>query len=294
MKLRSENTAFLTNHTLNLKGRLLDLSLPKIMGILNVTPDSFYDGNFYRDEVSILRRTTQMLEEGAAMIDLGGCSTRPGATDISTSEEMGRVIPALKAIKREYAQAIISIDTFRSEVAEAAVNEGADLVNDISGGSLDGNMLTTVANLGIPFIAMHMRGTPQTMSGLTNYEKVCVEVVAELQEKVSRMNALGISDIIVDPGFGFSKTLDQNFELLANLEAFKILGKPLLVGISRKSMIWKTLKTTPDQALAGTVSLNTIALMKGASILRVHDVKEGVHAIELINQLYKSNSDSFK
>ena len=255
------------------------------MGILNVTPDSFYDGGKFVDEVNILRQVEKMLNEGADFIDVGGYSSRSDANDISDTEELARIIPVVKVLLKEFPSAIISIDTFRSSVAKAAVDVGAAIINDISAGELDKAMIETVAGLQVPYIAMHMQGTPQTMAQFTNYENVTKEIIDYFHRKISQLQHAGLKDIIIDPGFGFAKTVDQNFELLNKLDHLQIFEKPLLVGLSRKSMIWRTLKTTPESALNGTTALNTLALLKGASILRVHDVKEAKEVIQLIGQL---------
>lgn len=267
--------------TLNVNGKLVDLSTPIVMGIVNITPDSFFKGSRFTTESEILTQTEKMLSEGATFIDVGGYSSRPGAEDISVEEESSRIVKAIQAIITEFPQAIISVDTFRSVIAKRAVQEGALIVNDISAGELDAKMFETVAALKVPYIAMHMRGTPQTMKGLTNYDNLVKEIINYFLEKVNRLNALGVNDIIIDPGFGFAKTIDQNFELLAHLDHFKNLNRPILAGLSRKSMIWKTLGITADDALNGTTALNAVALLKGASILRVHDVKEAVDVIKL-------------
>ena len=258
------------------------------MGILNITPDSFYEDSRAQIVNEILKKAEKMLSEGATFIDIGGYSSRPGASDISAEEEWSRVQPAIASIRKEFPQAIISIDTFRSGIARNAVNEGSDIVNDISAGQLDGEMFNTVAALNVPYIAMHMRGNPQTMSTLTDYENLTKEIIDYFHGIIHKLHTLKVKDIIIDPGFGFAKTVTQNFELLNNLQQLHILGKPMLVGLSRKSMIWRTLKTTPEQSLNGTTALNTIALLKGASILRVHDVKEAREVIELMNELYSS------
>lgn len=255
------------------------------MGILNVTPDSFFDGGRYNQGSTFLQQAEKMIHEGADFIDVGGYSSRPGAVDIPEEEELTRVIPAIQAITREFPTAKLSVDTFRSQVAHAAVNEGAVLVNDISGGQLDPKMFETVAALGVPYIAMHMRGTPQTMNQLAHYENLVKEVLDYFHRKIHELIAAGVNDVIIDPGFGFAKTVAQNFELLKNLNQLQILERPLLVGLSRKSMIWRTLEITPDNSLNGTSALHTIALIKGASILRVHDVKEAREVITLVSQL---------
>ena len=277
---------FSVNKTLNFSGKLIDLSVPKVMGILNVTPDSFFDGGKYSSEKEVVSRVEKMLLDGATFIDVGGYSTRPGAENISLQEETERIIPVIRASVKFFPEAIISIDTFRSEVAKAAVGEGAVIVNDISGGQLDSLMFETIASLKVPYILMHMKGTPQTMTTLSTYENLVKEVTDYFHPKIARLQQLGCKDIIVDPGFGFAKNIDQNFELLNNLDQLRILGKPVLAGLSRKSMIWKTLKIDAEQALNGTTSLNTIALLKGASILRVHDVREAVEVIKLVAKLH--------
>lgn len=282
MKSWPENKIFYTNQTLNLRGRLLIIDNPKIMGILNVTPDSFYDGSRYDSEEAILKQVEKMLKEGATFIDIGGYSSRPGADDVSIEEEIRRISKAIKLVNKNFPEAILSIDTFRSEVAYTAVQEGAAIINDISGGDQDGNMFELVATLQVPYIVMHMRGTPKTMNQLSDYENVVKDVAGYFQRKIFQLQRLGVKDLIVDPGFGFAKTIEQNFILLNALDYFKILNRLLMVGISRKSMIWKTLSTTPDHALNGTTCLNTLALLKGADILRVHDVQEAAEACKLI------------
>ncbi len=280
-----QSKLFSTNKTLNIQGKLIDLSVPKIMGILNVTLDSFYEGSRFVNQASILKQVEKMMSEGADFIDIGGYSSRPGAIDISQEEELQRVVPAIQAIHKEFPDTIITIDTFRSEVAKHAVLNGASMVNDISSGELDANMLEVVATLRVPYITMHMRGTPQTMTQHTEYGNLLKEITDFFHKKVDQLHRLGFKDIIIDPGFGFAKTIDQNFELLSHLDYLQVLGKPLLVGVSRKSMIWRTLSTTPEQALNGTTALHTIALLKGASILRVHDVKEAVETVKLVKKL---------
>lgn len=271
--------------TLNCKGTLIDLSTPKVMGILNVTPDSFYDGGTLKDDSALLVQAEIMLREGATFLDVGGYSSRPGAIAISVEEELQRVHPAIQLILREFPDALISVDSFRSEVALQSVEAGAALVNDISAGLLDEVMLPTVAKLQVPYVMMHMRGTPQTMKNLTDYEDVTLEVLRYFSERIAAARQAGINDIITDPGFGFAKTIAQNFELLSKLELFKNLNVPFLAGLSRKSMIYKTLNTTPHKALNGTTVLNSIALLKGASILRVHDVKEAVECVRLVERM---------
>ena len=270
---------------LNCAGNLIDLSTPKVMGILNLTPDSFYEGSRFSSNKKLLLHVEKMLQEGATFLDIGGYSSRPGADFVSEEEEHSRVVPAIEQIVKEFPEVLLSVDTFRSGVAKAGVEAGAVMVNDISGGDLDKKMLPTVAKLQVPYIMMHMRGTPQTMTKFTDYDNVTRDIVAYFSEKIALTNKLGLNDLVIDPGFGFAKTRQQNFELLNHLSHLKILEKPLLVGISRKSMIYKTLKTTPEKALNGTTVLNTVALLKGASILRVHDVKEAVEAIQLVKSI---------
>jgi dihydropteroate synthase len=280
-----QSKLFSVNKTLNVQGRVIDLSVPRVMGILNVTPDSFFDGSRYQSPKSILNQAEKMLVEGADFIDVGGYSSRPGATDISIDEEMQRVIPAIEVISKQFPQAILSVDTFRSHVAKRAVEAGALLVNDISAGELDNEMVPTIAAMKVPFLAMHMKGNPQTMKQHAHYQDLLHEVVTYFHEKISRLQTAGIKDVLIDPGFGFAKTIEQNFELLNHLDHLLILGKPLVVGLSRKSMIWRTLDTTAEHALNGTTALHSIALMKGASILRVHDVKEAVEVIKLVGRV---------
>jgi dihydropteroate synthase len=271
--------------TLNCKGELIDLSVPKVMGIMNVTPDSFYDGGKTIVLKEILKQAELMLNEGVTFLDIGGYSSRPGANDVSETEELQRVLPAIEAVIKEFPTTLISVDSFRSKVAKSAIEIGAVIVNDISGGTRDAEMLSTVSKLKVPFIAMHMRGTPQTMTQLTDYKNVTQDVLKYFSERLAAARAAGINDIIADPGFGFAKTREQSFELLNNLELFKHLEVPYLVGVSRKSMIYKTLETTAENALNGTTALHAIALLKGASILRVHDVQEAVECVKLMQTL---------
>lgn len=271
---------------LNLNGTLYDLTTPMVMGILNVTPDSFYGGGRYQSEKSIVERTEQILSEGALMIDLGAYSSRPDAQDISAEEEMERLAFALEIIQRTAPNALISVDTFRASVAERCVKEfGVAMINDISGGEIDAKMFETVAGLHVPYILMHMRGTPQTMQQYCQYEHLLQEVFLYFAKKVEQLRRLGVCDIILDPGFGFSKTIDQNFELMHHLREFRVFDLPLLVGISRKSMIYRFLGGTPETSLNGTTVLNTMAVLGGASILRVHDVKEAVETIKLVRKV---------
>ena len=276
-------------HTINCQGTLIDLSIPKVMGIINTTPDSFYDGGNTVHLKDILKQAERMLKDGATFLDIGGYSSRPGASDVTETEELRRILPAIQAVIKEFPESNISIDTFRSEVAKAAIEAGAALVNDISGGTRDVNMLSVVATLQVPFIAMHMRGTSKTMTKLTDYKNVTQAVLKYFSERLAAARAAGINDIVVDPGFGFAKTRAQSFELLENLELFSHLEVPYLIGVSRKSMIYKTLETTAQNALNGTTALHAIALFKGASILRVHDVKEAVECVRLLQSVKASS-----
>lgn len=271
--------------SINCIGNLIDLSQPKVMGVLNITPDSFYDGGKYRDIDTILAQAKKMLQEGATFIDVGGYSSRPGAKDISPEEEKMRVVPIINLLVETFPEIIISIDTFRAEVAKAAIEAGAAIVNDISAGTLDDKMFATVSALKVPYIMMHMRGTPQNMKELTDYDDVVKDVIFWLSQKIKAARAEGINDVVVDPGFGFAKTTDQNFQILNKLEIFQLLEVPLLAGLSRKSMIYKFLDSTPAEALNGTTVLNTVALQKGPSILRVHDVQPAVEAVKLIEKV---------
>ena len=271
---------------INCKGKLIDLSTPKVMGILNITPDSFFEGSRYESEKDILKAAEKMLSEEAAFLDLGAYSSRPGAKDISEAEELQRMIPAVQVVAKEFPEAILSIDTFRESVAREALDAGAAMINDISAGNLDEHMLPLIAEKQCPYVMMHMKGTPQTMKDLANYEDVSREVLFYFSEKIEAARKLGINDIIIDPGFGFAKTIAQNFELMQKLDLFQQLELPLLVGISRKSMIWKTLKIESNDALNGTTALNMFALQKGAGILRVHDVKEAVESVKLFQHLH--------
>ncbi|WP_299826326.1 dihydropteroate synthase [uncultured Pontibacter sp.] len=279
--LNSKDKLFQKKSTLNCRGNILSLRTPQVMGILNLTPDSFYPNSRLTSTAEAVKRAEAMLADGADILDIGGYSSRPGAADVSEQEELDRVIPAIEAIHAAFPEAIISIDTFRAGVAEGAINAGAAIVNDISGGSLDEEMFRTVAKLQVPYILMHMRGTPQTMATLTKYNDLVIDVLDELQEQLAKLAKLGVKDIILDPGFGFAKTTDQNFELLRRMDEFRILGLPVLAGMSRKSMVYKSLDIEQTDALTGTIVVNTIALMKGADILRVHDVKETKQTIQL-------------
>lgn len=269
--------------TLNLRGRLLELREPQIMGILNVTPDSIFSESRTPDEEHIAQRVKQMMNDGADMIDIGGYSSRPGANDVSTEEEMNRLRRGLRITRKLYPDVPVSVDTFRADVARMCIEEeGADIINDISGGMMDRQMFRTVAQLHVPYIMMHMQGTPDSMQLAPHYDNLRQEVMLYFAERIDRLCQMGVKDIIVDPGFGFGKTMEHNYELMAHLEDFHVFGLPLLVGISRKSMIYKLLGGTPQTSLNGTTVLNTIALTKGAHILRVHDVKEAVEAKRIV------------
>ena len=276
--------------TFNCRGRLLIIREPIVMGILNVTPDSFFEGSRVDPQNNLLTRAGKMIEEGAAILDIGGQSTRPGAEIVGVEDELKRVIPAIKTIRHHYQNCFISIDTFHSEVAVQAVETGADMVNDISAGNMDPQMISRVARMKVPYIAMHMRGTPATMNTLTTYNHLLTDILDYFHEKIDECRNEGITDLMIDPGFGFAKTISQNFELLNRLNAFEILGYPLLVGLSRKSMIYKTLGTGPEHALNGTSVLHTIALQKGAMVLRVHDVKEAMECIQLTRKAIQRTS----
>jgi len=273
---------------INVRGNLIDLSVPKVMGIINVTPDSFYEGSRFMEDDEIIRVASQMIEDGADILDVGGYSSRPGAENITAEEERTRVIKAVKLINRELPEAIISIDSFRSEIVLEAVTEcGAGIINDISGGESDANMFSVVERLRVPYIMMHMQGVPGTMQKNPVYDDVVADILRWFGDRIFRLQSMGVSDIIIDPGFGFGKTTAHNFEMLRHLGDFSIAGLPVLVGVSRKSMIWKTLEITPGEALNGTSVLNTVALLNGADILRVHDVKEAVQAVKLVEMLKK-------
>lgn len=283
----TEDKLFPQKYTFQIKGRVYSLDKPKVMGILNLTPDSFYEGSRVSQEGKLILETAEkMISEGADFLDIGGYSTRPGAVDIPAEEEILRVAPAIELIKKEFPEILISIDTFRSEVAKAAIGSGADVINDISAGNLDPEMLNTVSKLKVPYIAMHMKGTPQTMQNYSGYSDMLPEILKYFAEKLDQFRKLGIKDVILDPGFGFAKTKEQNFDLLRDLKCFKVMGFPLLIGVSRKSMIYKTLQISPSEALNGTTALNMFALLQGANILRVHDVKEAKETVTLFEQLY--------
>lgn len=274
--------------TLNCNGKLIDLTQPKVMGILNFTPDSFFDGGKYKSDKEILDRTEKMLSEGADFIDVGAYSSRPNARFVSEEEEVTNMQTVLKVLTKEFPDAIYSIDTFRSEVARVALENGAAIINDISAGSLDEKMMDIVAHYQVPYIMMHTRGTPQEMTQLTDYKDLVTDIMLYFSQKIAQARAKGINDLIIDVGFGFAKTTEQNYELMQKLDLFQSLGLPNLVGISRKKMIYETLDTNATQALNGTTILNTIALQKGANILRVHDVLEAKQAVQLIEKIKQS------
>jgi dihydropteroate synthase len=273
------------NLSLNCKGQLIDLSTPKVMGILNITPDSFYDGGQFKDSKSILVQTEKLISEGATFVDIGAYSSRPGADFVSENEELHRIIPVAELILKHFPKTLISIDSFRANVIRECVNAGAVISNDISAGHLDHQMMKTIGELGIPYIMMHMKGTPQTMQNLTDYDHLVTEIFNYFSERINLAKQHDIIDIVIDPGFGFAKTVSQNYELLGKLEFFQNLNCPMLCGVSRKSMIYKTLNCLPKEALNGTTALNMVSLMNGANILRVHDVKEAMECIKLFNQL---------
>ena len=266
---------------LNIKGSLLDLSSPKIMGILNVTPDSFYDGGVYSNENEILKQAEKMILDGVDIIDIGGYSSKPGAKKITIKEEEKRVLPIIKLIYKTFKKTIISVDTFRSEIAEKSLNAGASIINDISGGDFDNNIYKIAERYKAPYIMMHMKGNPSNMQINPTYQNINYEIIKDLSKKIDFAQKKGVCDIIIDPGFGFGKTIEHNYQILNNLKLYKVLHKPILIGVSRKSMIYKLLKTDPSKALNGTTALNTIALINGANILRVHDVKQANEVIKL-------------
>ncbi|TVP53019.1 MAG: dihydropteroate synthase [Mongoliibacter sp.] len=282
-----EDIVFPPKITLTCRGKLVLLDSPLIMGILNVTPDSFFEkSRVIKNMDALLSKANQMIEEGANILDVGGYSSRPGADEVSIQEELDRVVPAIESIRSHFPETLISVDTFRSEVAKLAVKSGADIVNDISAGGLDSNMISTVGQLSVPYIAMHMKGNPKTMQSKTTYENILLEIVSYFSGKIQECYKAGIKDVIIDAGFGFSKTLDQNYWILKNLSYFKTIQAPMLVGISRKSMIYKKLHLTAEESLNGSTALNMYALIQGANILRVHDVKETKQTITLYKQLY--------
>jgi len=278
--------------SINCKGNLIDLRKPRVMGILNLTPDSFYDGGRYDSEKKVLERAEQILSEGATFLDLGAYSSRPGARPVSETEERERLIPALENILKRFPDALISIDTWRHRIAEEAVSRGACMINDISAGNMDQEMFGTMARLQVPYVLMHMVGTPQTMQKHTQYKDLIRDMVYYFSEKIFTLRQMGLNDLIIDLGFGFSKTLDQNYELLSNLDLFRILELPILTGISRKSMLYKLLGTGPENALNATTAAHAVALAKGSSILRVHDVKEAVETVMVLEKIRQYAADA--
>lgn len=271
--------------TINCKGALIDLSTPKVMGILNLTPDSFYDGGKYKDEHSILKQVERMLSNGATFIDMGAYSSRPGAEHVPEDDELKRMLPILELILNNFPETLISIDTFRSKVALESIQLGAAIINDISAGNLDADMLNVIAEYQVPYIMMHLKGTPQSMQKEATYEDLLKDLLFYFSKKIKDTTSKKINDVIIDPGFGFAKTTEQNYKLLGNLDLFKTFEMPILVGLSRKSMIYKILKSSPKEALNGTSALHTVALLKGANILRAHDVKEAMECIKLVQEL---------
>lgn len=270
---------------INCKGQLIDLSIPKVMGILNITPNSFFDGGKYKNEDEIILQVDKMLSDGTTFIDVGAYSSKPSAEFVSEQEEIDRIVPVIELILKHFPKTLLSIDTFRANVAKISIENGAAIINDIAAGELDEKIFDIIAQYNVPYIMMHMRGNPQTMQSLTHYDDIIKEMLLYFSEKVKKARSLGINDLIIDPGFGFAKTIDQNYEVLQKMELFNFLELPVLAGISRKSMIYKTLNNTPQEALNGTTALNTIALTKGAKILRVHDVKEAMECVTLFSKL---------
>jgi dihydropteroate synthase len=286
---KSDSGYYEKRSTVNLNGSLIDLSSPVVMGIMNVTPDSFYDGGFYTTDLAILKRAGQILDEGGQFIDIGAMSTRPGAKEITLQEELDRLLPVVKAVKKEFPAACLSLDTYRSEIIQLIYNEIGDfVVNDISGGTFDNRMFEKVALLHLPYILMHTKGKSDTMQNDPLYDDVVKDIIMFFSAQVQKLNLLGVCDIIIDPGFGFGKTSDHNYELLNRLDAFKVFGLPIIAGLSRKSMIWKELEISPEESLNGTTVLNTLALSGGCDILRAHDVNEAVQTIKLVGKIKKS------
>lgn len=287
MLITSTSAKFLKRkNTINLNGRLIDFSTPVVMGILNVTPDSFFDGGKYRTEKNVLKRAEEILVQGGTIIDIGAISTQPGAEGISTKAEIERLLPAVKAVRKNFPEAFISIDTYRSWVAMEVIEEcGPCIVNDVTGGNFDVLMFDTIGKLGVPYILMHMQGTPLKMQENPEYEDIIREISMFFTEKTKQLTRAGVKDVIIDPGFGFGKTLEHNYDLLNRLDSFKVFQLPVMVGVSRKSMIFKLLGSKPDEALNGTSVINTLALMGGADLLRVHDVREAVEAVKIMNMI---------
>lgn len=291
MLITSASAKFLKRkNTINLNGKLIDFSKPVVMGILNVTPDSFFDGGKYRTEKNVLKRAEEILVQGGTIIDIGAISTQPGADGISTKAEIERLLPAVKAVRKNFPEAFISIDTYRSWVALEVIEEcGPCMVNDVTGGNFDANMFDTIGKLGVPYILMHMQGTPLKMQENPVYEDIIREISMFFTEKTKQLTKSGVKDVIIDPGFGFGKTLEHNYDLLNRLDSFKVFQLPVMVGVSRKSMVFKLLGTKPDEALNGTSVINTLALLGGADLLRVHDVREAVEAVKIMNMVRSSS-----
>lgn len=285
----AKDTFFCPKKTLNLRGKIMNLSSPLVMGIINITPDSFYDGGKYRSTWDVVKQAEKLLDEGAHILDLGAASSRPGSAQVTPREEQERLLPVIQAILRRFPEAILSIDTYHSETALLSIEAGAHMINDISAGNLDPAMFDTIARLQVPYVLMHMKGTPENMQQNPVYKDLIKEISLFFSDKVNRLNALGVNDIILDPGFGFGKTLEHNYQLLDQLDFFRIFDLPIAVGVSRKSMITRVLGNTPSEALNGTTALNTVAVLKGAHILRVHDVREAVEAVKIAEML-KSQS----
>jgi len=283
--MNNEITVFSKKRTCNIGGKLICFDEPKIMGILNITPDSFFDGGKYLQEKEALKQVSEMLSQGAEIIDIGAYSSKPQATPVAVKEEINRLIPILKSIRQHFPETLLSVDTFRAAVAKVAIQEGANIINDISAGNLDKNMLPLIAETKVTYIAMHMKGSPQTMQQHTQYQHVVEEIINYFLDKIEQLKTIGIYDIIIDPGIGFAKTLEQNYQIIAALEKFNIIQQPILIGISRKSMIYKILNTNPEHSLNGTTVLNTVALIKGANIIRVHDVKEAAECIKITKMI---------
>ncbi|MFC2123302.1 dihydropteroate synthase [Bacteroidota bacterium] len=284
-KSKAKDTSFSFKKTLNIGGKLLSLDKPLIMGILNITPDSFYSDSQFQSEKDIIDAASTMIEEGAYLLDVGGYSTRPGGREVSKEEEEKRLISTVSLLSQHFPDILISADTFRASLARKAIEAGAHIINDVSGGQIDPLMFKTVGQLKVPYILMHMRGTSRTMQSLTQYDNILKDITLYFKERISDLVVAGVNDIIIDPGFGFAKTVDQNYELLKNLAYFRMLNLPILAGLSRKSMIYKSLGTGPEEALNGTTVLNTIALLNQASILRVHDVKAAKEAVTLVQKV---------
>ncbi|MEE4176593.1 MAG: dihydropteroate synthase [Bacteroides sp.] len=285
----AKDTFFCPKKTLNLRGKIINLSSPLVMGIVNITPDSFYDGGKYSTTWDVVKHAERLLDEGAHILDLGAASSRPGSGLIDPGEEQERLLPVIKAILRRFPDTLLSVDTYNSETALLAVEAGAHMINDISAGNIDPAMFDTIARLQVPYVMMHMQGTPATMQQKPVYKDLIKEISLFFAERIQRLNALGVNDIIIDPGFGFGKTVEHNYQLLNQLDFFRVFELPLLVGVSRKSMITRVLGNSPAEALNGTTAINTLALLKGANILRVHDVREAVEAIKIIEMLKSQN-----